>query len=477
MHKTLKNIQCDEFHADISIFDLTDSQKDVIVKAATRPFSIIQGPPGTGKTHVISALTYALLQQYPNDRIILCGTSNQSVENIVSATAHRVKKLKKKFVWLATQSRDFKIDDDITYEQEFLMFNQMLQRKTKEGRLFADLQWRAEREQLVFEELSCLDSIRSKLEENIASKCSVLCCTLETAGKKCLDKLRFATVIIDEATQAVEPATLVPLIHHAKRLILVGDQMQLGPIVPRDDRFYNSKYNVSLFERCINNGIEPLFLDAQFRMHPDISGFSNKFFYQNKITDMVKPEDRKIKTKFIKDHVMFIDIDGIEEEESKSFFNQKEIDATLSIIDSLFSTSIDVEKFGVISPYAAQVKKLRIRFKEQYNDPEKAPKVKFGSVDSFQGSQRDYIIITTVRSGIDVGFLKDERRLNVAVTRARICLIVIGNSKCLRNDRYWNGFIEYCKEKNAVYKDVPKDNSARSDAAKKALFALSNKVK
>jgi superfamily I DNA and/or RNA helicase len=454
--------------SDLSDISLTKSQLEVVKQATTNHVSIIQGPPGTGKTHVISAIAYSILQQYPNERILLCGTSNQSVENMVSATAKLIEKLGKKFVWLGSQRTDFAIDENITEEQEYIMFNQMMNRDSIEGREFQDYQEESSRRILTKRELSRMSELRKMLEENISYESSVVSCTLETAGKRSLNRLKFSTVIIDEATQALEPSSFVPLMHHAERLILVGDQKQLGPIIPRDDSFSYVNYDVSLYERSVENQYPILFLDTQFRMHPDISKFSNECFYDNKIKNAVTKEQRELTTNVISDHVTFIETKGNEEKVGFSFKNKAEVTAVFQMVRKLVDSGVSMEEIGVISPYAPQVKELRKLISDQYQD------VKIGSVDSFQGSQKNYIIISTVRSGCDLGFLKDMRRLNVAMTRARIAVIVIGKSRALANDPYWNKLVMYCnnvlgsyyqdinlmiKEANAHHKAISVQNS------------------
>ena len=434
-----------ECTSDLSGIDLTKNQMSIVKKATTNHVSIIQGPPGTGKTHVISAVAYSILQQYPNERILLCGTSNQSVENMVSATAKLVEKLDRKFVWLGSQRTDFGIDENITEEQEHLMFNQIMNRDSFEAREFQDLYAESLRRPLVRKEIERMSQLRKKLEENISYESSVICCTLETAGKSSLDRLKFATVIVDEATQALEPSSFVPLMHHAERLILVGDQKQLGPIIPRDDSFKYTNYNVSLFERSVENRYPILFLNTQFRMHPDISRFSNECFYQNKIEDDDITKQRKLTTDVIRDHVSFIETKGREEKVGTSFKNVVEVAAVFRMVRELLNNNVSMSEIGVIAPYTAQVKELRKCITDS------CPDVKVGSVDSFQGSQKNYIIVSTVRSDGEVGFLADTRRLNVTMTRARIAVIVIGNSGSLANDIYWNKLVSYCRCRLASY--------------------------
>ena len=438
-----------ECTSDLSDINLTQNQMNIVKKATTNHVSIIQGPPGTGKTHVISTIVYSILQQHPNERILLCGTSNQSVENLISATAKLVEKLGKKLVWLGSQRTDFTNKESITEEQKYLAYNQMMKRSTFEAKEFQKLHEESLRRPLTRLEMTRISYFRKKLEENISYESNVICCTLEAAGKSSLDMLKFATVIIDEASQAHEPSSFVPLMHHAERLILVGDQKQLRPTIPIDNSFKHTNYNVSLFERSIENGYPIHFLDSQFRMHPDISKFTNMYFYDSKINDAVTPQQRELTTSVIRDHVSFIETNGEEEKVGTSFKNDAEISAVFHMVSELVKDNVSMNDIGIIAPYTMQVKELRKRINDVH------PDVKVGSVDSFQGSQKNYIIVSTVRSGREVGFLSDPRRLNVTITRARIAVIIIGNSRTLTNNIYWNKLISYCKnELVSYYKDI-----------------------
>ena len=163
------------------------------------------------------------------------------------------------------------------------------------------------------------------------------------------DRLKFSTVIIDEAKQALEPSSFIPLMHHAERLILVGDQKQLSPVILRGRSFKNVNYEVGLFERSIENHYPILFLDTQSRMHPDISKFSNEYFYDNKIKDAVTAEHRKLTTSAIKDHVSFNETKGDEEKVCTSFKNDAEISAVLHMVSNLVNNNVSMNEIGVIT--------------------------------------------------------------------------------------------------------------------------------
>lgn len=438
-----------EFKGDLSGLQLTPTQEKIAKDSSMRAFSVIQGPPGCGKTHVIGAIATACLQQNPKERILICGTTNTSVENLIRVIGKDVSSIGKKMVWLAARSKDYDHEDDLTEEQTYLMYHAMINRDTKEGKEYGEIQRKSWEEELSAKELRISDELREVLERQISKEANVVIATLESSAKKCLEDLRFETVILDEATQAIEPSTLIPLIHGAKRWILVGDQKQLGPVVPRADIFKRCRYDVSFFERVTNAlHFNYDFLDSQFRMHPLISHFSNRNFYANRIKDMVTEADRMLQTNVFPNNIVFINVDGDEESKGSSFINRKEAEVVMSIIGDMLRGGTKEEEIGVISPYSSQARHIRNEIILG-----RGSRLKVSTVDSFQGSQREYIIISAVRTNThSIGFLKDYRRLNVSITRARRGLIIVGNEKALSNDLIWGDFIFFCKQfKNSFF--------------------------
>ena len=434
----------EQFKGDLSGLELTPRQEQVAKASATRAISVIQGPPGCGKTHVIGAIATACLQQHPKERILICGTSNTSVENLIRVIGRDVESIGREMTWLAARTKDFDHDDDLKEEQTYLMYYRMINRNTVEGVEFGELQRKSWDVDLNAAELYRSDMLREILEKQISKESNVIVATLESAAKSCLSELKFETVIIDEATQACEPASLIPLIHGAQRWILVGDQKQLGPVVPSENVFRDCHYDVSIFERLTDRlKFKYDFLDCQFRMHPLISEFSNRNFYNGNIRDMVTEADRMIETNVIPNNIVFINVDGQEEhgDGSTSYTNEKEAQVVISIVSDMLRGGTKGEEIGVISPYSAQTRNIRTRM-----DVGKIP-LKIATVDSFQGSQREYIIISAVRTSLDtIGFLKNYRRFNVSITRARRALVIVGNEKALCNDAIWGDYINFCKQ-------------------------------
>jgi hypothetical protein len=285
---------------------------------------------------------------------------------------------------------------------------------------------------------------------------------LESAGRSCLAELAFPIVIVDEATQAVEPSALIPLIHHAKKLVLVGDQKQLGPVV--SNRFLAAKkYDRSLFERLAELNAPSIMLDCQYRMHPAISRFPNMEFYGGAIRDGITAMDRVSRPadcfKSSSVPLMFGSLKGLEKRRRTSTFNEEEVNAVKNVVFMLMNSGVDPSKIGVISPYRAQVLAIRrmlprLRF----------PNLKIASVDSFQGSERDYIVMSCVRSGNSIGFVANERRLNVSITRARYGLVIIGDSMTLKaNSPMWERLVTHFREFDAIRTSIP-DTDLRDGA-------------
>ena len=282
----------------------------------------------------------------------------------------------------------------------------------------------------------------------VCSKANVVVSTLDSSIQSSLEGITFETVIIDEVSQAIESSALIPLVHGVKRLILVGDQKQLDP--PSEfTRLNDYNYYTSIYSRFLKGGFRNyFFLDTQFRMHPEISYFSNERFYHGRITDAVddfeRPIDPNVESQLYSHHINYINLeDSREAQQSTSFENDLEARSVVNVIRMLQDLKIEEKQIGVVTPYSAQVGAIRRELaKYNYNTT-----IKIESVDAFQGSEREYIIVSTVRSNDthEIGFVSNWKRLNVTVTRAKTCLIVIGNEKTFISDTNWKAFIEYTR--------------------------------
>lgn len=281
----------------------------------------------------------------------------------------------------------------------------------------------------------------------------------------------FDTVLVDEACQGVELSTLIPLKLGCRRLILIGDPNQLPATVFSELAKDYSNYARSLFQRLQVTHYKVNTLNTQYRMHPAISRFPSENFYDGSLLDHLdwKAFEAKNPTKW--SHipcfapVAFFNIAGKMSQGSKSYANEEEAEFIVnmvSVLQSLFPDQDWRRKIGVISPYAEQVRLLKAMFKEKYgiksiHDP--CP-VEVNTVDGFQGNEKDCIIVSLVREAIQrsnsVGFLADRRRMNVAFTRARMNLWVVGNANFLSVNADWEDFIE--KVQAEPPKDRPRDS-------------------
>ena len=338
---------------------------------------------------------------------------------------------------------------------------------------------------------------KQNYENHLLSNIPILCTTLNNAGSEKLKKsnISFDVLIIDEGCQCVEPSSLIPLCHGIKKLILVGDHRQLPASV-----FYpkakNILYNRSLFERLLNNNLENNILTIQYRMQANIRQVISSLFYENKLMD--SPDVNYIhrinnsdlyKVIDINKNFYFFDLNFSEEkfdEINKSYYNEQEIDFSLQFLKKInnslksnqYINSNNDYNYAIITPYQAQVKKLKekiYKYKDQdlYNID-----IKINTVDSFQGQERDIIFFSTVRSnnkslGINngeiesIGFLNDYRRMNVGLSRAKLGCFVIGNSQKLKKDLYWEKLIHLCKEKKCIYEI---DSINKYDKAMESVF-------
>jgi hypothetical protein len=223
-------------------------------------------------------------------------------------------------------------------------------------------------------------------------------------------------------------------------------------------------------------------LDEQFRMHPRISEFPNKAFYQGQIRDGLTADEREgpdLECFPVKDEanktipLAFYDVTTDEEQEGKSFRNWGEVETVKQVANLLKANGIQEERIGIISPYGAQVRALRYALpRPQY------PKLKIASVDSFQGGEKDYIIMSCVRSGgPTIGFLGDMRRLNVSLTRARYGLVMVGNTGTLSQySRVWNQLAEHFRGLGVVHDTVPPFRGLTVDKRKGPSLVITKKI-
>lgn len=293
----------------------------------------------------------------------------------------------------------------------------------------------------------------------------VIAATAISSGSPGLRMIDFPIVFFDEGSMATEPISLIPLMKGCKQLALIGDHKQLPPVVMSLES-RNKGLPKSLFERLIQRGdIPSVMLNEQHRMHPSLSSFPNEKFYDSALTDGKRTlELDSLKSSFLpspstendfnaSQHLTFINHQGSETLLDKSLANFSEIELVSRVVVDLFHHNPDLKgsQIGIVSPYMAQVQRFQRLLKR--DNPQRRilesilqsqgagskalelSEIEIHTVDGFEGREKSVILFSTVRSndGGFVGFLSDRRRLNVALTRAKRNLYVVGNLETLRN--------------------------------------------
>ncbi|XP_022768304.1 uncharacterized protein LOC111312367 isoform X4 [Durio zibethinus] len=331
-----------------------------------------------------------------------------------------------------------------------------------------------------------LEEARANLEASFANEAEIVFTTVSSSGRKLFSRLThgFDMVVIDEAAQASEVAVLPPLSLGAARCVLVGDPQQL-PATVISKAAGTLLYSRSLFERFQQAGCPTMLLSVQYRMHPQIRDFPSRYFYQGRLTDSESvanlPDEAYYKDPLLKPYLFYDITHGRESHRggSVSYQNVHEALFCLRLYEHLQKTlkSLGVQKItvGIITPYKLQLKCLQREF-ESVIKSEEGKDVYINTVDAFQGQERDVIIMSCVRaSSHGVGFVADIRRMNVALTRARRALWVMGNANALVQSDDWAALIADAKARNcymdmdSLPKDFPKDLLSKDFAGPRGL--------
>ncbi|CAA2994480.1 Hypothetical predicted protein [Olea europaea subsp. europaea] len=315
-----------------------------------------------------------------------------------------------------------------------------------------------------------LEEARASLEASFANEAEIVFTTVSSSGRKLFSRLThgFDMVVIDEAAQASEVAVLPPLSLGAARCVLVGDPQQL-PATVISKAAGTLLYSRSLFERFQQAGCPTMLLSVQYRMHPQIRDFPSRHFYQGRLTDSESvanlPDEKYYKDSLLKPYIFYDITHGRESHRggSVSFQNTQEAQFCLRLYEHLQKTiklsGVGKVSVGIITPYKLQLKCLQREFKDILYS-EEGKDIYINTVDAFQGQERDVIIMSCVRaSSHGVGFVADIRRMNVALTRAKRALWVMGNASALIQSDDWAALIADAKARKC-YMDMdslPKD--------------------
>lgn len=417
---------------------------------AAHDIGIIHGPPGTGKT---TTLVQVIKQLAKGEKhILVCTPSNAAADLLTDKLAEqklnvvRVGSISRVDEELLSHTLDEQLKSCKEYTEVKKIKKQAAEYRRMAGKYKRNF-GKSEREQrnMMYKQAKSLSKDAADYEDHLINKifdeADVITCTLVGSTSRYLNHRRFYTVIIDEAAQALEAATWIP-ISKGQKVILAGDPFQLPPTI-KSRQAAKEGLEETLLERCIANHLKVNLLDTQYRMNEQIMNFSNQQFYGGKLK-----ADETVRHHLIDDKaVQFIDTAGCgfeekKDKESLSLYNQGEIDLVKKLLEQHLAIHQTEFSIGIISPYRQQVERLSESINKAYDF---LPNVKIDTIDSFQGQERDLIIISLVRSNesSEIGFLKDYRRLNVALTRAKKKLIVIGDSATLASDKFYSQFMDY----------------------------------
>lgn len=305
------------------------------------------------------------------------------------------------------------------------------------------------------------DINRRNLQAKILNGAEIICATLSGSAHDMVANMgiKFDSVIIDEACQCTELSAVIPLRYGCNRCIMVGDPNQLPPTV-LSGAAANSGYDQSLFVRMAKKH-KPLLLNVQYRMNSAISRFPSKKFYEGALQD--GPDNDKLTARpwhedpLLKPYTFFDIVEGIQSQNSKtlSYTNQVEVEIALELVHKLlrdFRRYNFKNKIGIITPYKEQNRLLQNSFIKEFGRSINN-EISFNTIDGFQGQEKEIIIMSCVRADplrTGIGFLKDFRRMNVALTRPKCSLWILGNHDSLVKNDLWGDLINDAKSRNML---------------------------
>ena len=460
----------------LHITGLNQSQNSAVQKIlSAKDIAIIHGPPGTGKT---TTLVQAIRQTlFTEKQVLVCSPSNTAVDLLTE-------KLHREGITVLRLGNPARISEEVlmntldakvaahesykdlksyrkTAEEYFRMAGKYKRTFGKEER---------EQRQLFYQEARKILHDARILEDYIISeqfdKAQVIACTpVVSSGRMMRDK-QFSTVFIDEAAQALEPMCWIP-ISRSNRVVFAGDHFQLPPTV-KSKEAEKLGLKETLFERAVQIENVSMMLNTQYRMHEHIMNFSNKKFYAGNLIADLSVKETLLDTQdlLLNTALDFIDTAGcgyneIINPESLSIANPEEAQLLLKhlkMVLAQYAQSKDGGKrisIGIISPYKEQVQYLTAQIAADEELEKFKSQIAVKTVDGFQGQERDIIYISMVRSNDqrEIGFLSDTRRMNVALTRAKKKLVVIGDSATIGNHPFYKDFLDYA-ESIGAYKSA-----------------------
>jgi len=460
--------------SDHGLSGLNLKQKESVSQAYNNNgFYSIQGPPGTGKTYTAAHLIKDIVKH--GKKVLITADSNAAVDNLIRHCINlgldplRVGNPIRVNHDLKPYTLDYRVYQHILYGevqtlQEDMetvrgLQGEMDRPKMKDMRGFSytelieliesnqtsrGISKQSLKEMKPYLKLqkkldtmyAKIQRLREQIQSDLLYSHPIIASTNATSGCDLLEDMHFDWVIIDEAAQASIPSSMISIIK-GNRFVLVGDHFQLPPVVINQDA-KELGLDQSLMDYLAN--LYPFFisrLSVQYRMHQDINDLVSMMFYNDELTPDKSVAQRRLLKGDIIDVVPVVGEEKMQKD-SKSFYNDIEIEMVQKQIEKLLKRNIGKDQIAVITPYKAQAKKLQMLFTD----------IEIDTVDAFQGREKDVVILSFVRSNKHqtLGFLKDFRRLNVSISRAKSKLILVGNIGLLRTNEMYDFLFQFIQE-------------------------------